>query len=291
VGKGARVLLTLTVVLAAALGPGSRPAAAARKPDPLAAARQFYNLAQYDEAIEAAGEAASRPSMVAPAHLIMGRSRLERYRKTGVAGDLEGARADLRAVDPSLLDVRQRLELQLGFGELLYFEERFGVAAELLAPLIEQSGPQAPGERARALDWWASAVDHQAQALPPSDRAPVYARVIARMEEELRRDPASDAAGYWIAAAARASGDLDRAWSAAMASWVRASLGRDRGVGLRADLDKLVTEGIIPDRAGKAPQRDRRQVQAALTAEWEAFKKNWESGTGPSGHFAQEQAR
>ena len=273
--KVARVVLTLTVVLAAALGPGARRAGAAGKPDPLAAARQFYNAGQYDQAIEAARQATARPAAVAEARLIMGRSRLERYRKTAVARDLEDARADLRAVDPSLLDARARLELQVGLGELLYFEERFGAAAELLAPVIEQTASQAPGERARALDWWATAIDRQAQALPASDRAPVYARLMSRMEEELRRDPASAPAGYWVAAAARASGDVDRAWSAAMAGWVRASFARDRGIALRADLDKLVTEGIIPDRAAKAPARERRQVTTALIAEWDSFKKSW----------------
>jgi hypothetical protein len=95
------------------------------------------------------------------------------------------------------------------------------------------------------------------------------------MEDELRHDLSSPAADYWIAAGARASGDLDRAWSAAIAGWLRASLARDRGLSLRTDLDKLVLEGIIPDRAAKAAARDRRQVTASLTAEWEDFKKNW----------------
>ena len=273
--KVPRALVVLTVVLAAALGPQVRHAEAARKPDPLLAARQFYNLAQYDQAIEAARQAALRPGAAASARLIMGRSRLERYRKGTVPRDLEDARGDFRAVDPSLLDGRERLELQVGLGELLYFEERFGAAAELLAPVIEQTASQAPDARARALDWWATAVDRQAQALPVSDRAPVYMRLVSRMEDELRRDPASAAAGYWIAAAARAAGDLDRAWSAAMAGWVRATFARDRGLSLRTDLDKLVTEGIIPDRAAKAAAPQRRQVTAALTTEWESFKKNW----------------
>jgi hypothetical protein len=99
--------------------------------------------------------------------------------------------------------------------------------------------------------------------------------VITKMEEELRQDPASAPAGYWIAAASRAAGDLDRAWSAAMGGWVRATLARDRGVALRTDLDKLVIEGIIPDRAARMPARDRRQAAATLTAEWDAFKKIW----------------
>lgn len=266
----ARMLLVLLVALVAA-----EPVAAARKPDPLAAARQFYNLAQYDQAIEAARQAAGRPGLAASARLIMGRSRLERYRTTSVAGDLDDARDDLRAVEPGALDARERIELQVGLGELLYFEDRFGAAAELLGPIVQQSPSLAPDARARAIDWWATALDRQAQALPAGERGPIYARLIARMEEELRHDPASAPAGYWIAAASRGSGDLDRAWAAAIAGWLRGTLAADRGASLRGDLDKLMMEGIIPDRAAKTPGRDRRQAAAAFTAEWEAFKKIW----------------
>ncbi len=267
----------LAVLLAVlALGVGARSAgAAARKPDALAAARQFYNLAQYDKAIEAARDAASRPGLMSSARLIMGRSRLERFRVAAVARDLDDARADLRAVDPGVLDARERIELQVGLAELLYFEDRFGAASELLGPVVEQTPSLAPEARARAVDWWASALDRQAQTLPAAERGPLYARLIARMEEELRREPGSAVAGYWLAAAARAAGDLDRAWSAAMAGWIRATLARDRGLALRSDLDKLVIEGLIPDRAAKSPARDRRQAAAGFAAEWEAFKKVW----------------
>jgi hypothetical protein len=160
-------------------------------------------------------------------------------------------------------------------GELLYLEDRFGPAAELLEPVVEASATLAPDAHGRALDWWATALDRQAQTLPASDRPAVYARIIARMEQELRRDAASAPATYWLAASARAAGDLDRAWAAALAGWVRAALGRDRGVALRADLDKLVTLAIIPDRAAKQPSRDRRQAVTSMTTEWENFKKLW----------------
>jgi hypothetical protein len=267
--------VAVLMVVVSALAAGARGAEAARKPDPLAAARRFYNLAQYDQAIDAARDAASRPATMSAARLILGRSRLERYRQTQTPRDLDDARADLRAVDPAAIDPRERIELQVGLGELLFFEERFGAAAELLAPIVDQAPSLAPEARARALDWWATALDRQALTLPPAERGAIHGRVIAKMEEELRRDPASAPAGYWIAATARASGDLDRAWSAAMAGWVRATLARDRGVALRADLDKLVTEGIIPDRAAKTPARDRRQASATLAAEWDNFKKVW----------------
>jgi hypothetical protein len=250
-------------------------AAAAPKPDLLTVARQFYNQALYDQALAAAKQAAAIPTMVSSARLIMGRARLERFRQSPVEGELEDARADFRTVDPRALDPRERIELQVGLGELLYLEERFGPAAELLDPIVDASAALAPEAHERALDWWATALDRQAQSLPAAERALLYPRIIQRMEAELRRDPASSPASYWLAASVRASGDLDRAWAAASAGWIRAALARDRGAALRADLDKLMTQAIIPDRAAKSPPRERRQAAAAMAADWEAFKKIW----------------
>jgi tetratricopeptide (TPR) repeat protein len=251
------------------------PAIAAARPDLLTDARRFYNQGQYDRALESAAQAASTPAMASSARLVMGRARLERFRQAGLQPELEEARADLRAVDPRALDPRERIELQVGLGELLYLEERFGAAAELLDPVVDASTTLAPDAHERALDWWATALDRQAQALPAAERALVYPRITERMEQELRRDPASVPASYWLAASARAAGDLERAWAAASAGWIRAALGRDRGVALRADLDRLVTQALIPDRAAKAPVRERRQAASTMAAEWEAFKRIW----------------
>ena len=266
---GAAIRAAALVLMAAtALG-------AAPKPDFLTTARRLYNERHYDQALAAAKQAANTPATASSARLIMGRARLERYRLAASVPELEEARADFRAVDPRALDARERIELQLGLGELLYLEDRFGPAAEVLDPVVESSAALAPEAHERALDWWATALDRQAQSLPAADRAPGYARIIGRMEQELRRDPASAPASYWLAASARAAGDLDRAWAAASAGWVRAALNRDRGVALRADLDKLVTQAIIPDRAAKLPARDRRQAVTSMTAEWENFRKLW----------------
>jgi hypothetical protein len=249
--------------------------AAAAKPDLLTSARVFYNQGHYDQALDAAKLAAAAPGTASSARLIMGRARLERFRKAADAGELDDARSDLRAVDPRALDSRERIELQVGLGELLYLEERFGPAAELLDPVVDWSATLAPDAHDRALDWWATALDRQAQSQPPGDRALVYPRIIERMEQELRHDPGSAPATYWLAASARAAGDLDRAWSAASAGWIRAALGRDRGDALRADLDQLMTQAIIPDKAARVQARDRQQTAAALAADWEAFKKMW----------------
>ena len=265
----------MLAVLLAALAAGAPSAEAARKPDPLLAARQFYNAGQFDRAIAAAAEAVAVPSVASSAHLVIGRSRLERFRKTADAHDLADARTDLRAVDPRALDARERIELQIGFALLLFFDERFGAAAELLTPVLDVSSTLAPDAHERALEWWATALDRQAQAMDAGDRAPVYTRVIDRMEAEQRRDVMSRAACYWLAAAARGSGDVDRAWATAQACWVRAALAPDRGAGLRDDLDKLVNLAIIPEKAARAAPRERRQATAALTMEWESFKKNW----------------
>jgi hypothetical protein len=249
--------------------------AAARGPDQLTLARRFYNQGQFEQAFEAARQAAANPATVSSARLIMGRARLERYRASPAPAELDSARADLRAVDPRAVDPRERLELQVGLAELLYFEDRFGAAAELLDPVIEASASVAPEAHERALDWWATALDRQAQAGSPADRGLVHGRIADRMEVELRRDPASIPASYWLAASERAAGDLDRAWSAASAGWIRASLARTRGDALRADLDKLVTQGIIPERAARLPARERRQAIASMTSDWESFKTVW----------------
>ena len=67
-----------------------------------------------------------------------------------------------------------------------------------------------------------------------------------------------------------------------IAGWLRAMLADDRGAALRADLDRLVTKAIIPERAAKAAARsdllariDPKEAQGVMTAEWEAFKKAW----------------
>ena len=95
------------------------------------------------------------------------------------------------------------------------------------------------------------------------------------MAAEISQDAGSIAAGYWLSAAARGSGDPDRALSEATAAWVRAALARDGGVALRADLDRLVVQGILPDRAARLTVRDHPQALAGMVGEWEAFKSSW----------------
>jgi len=243
--------------------------------DALSDARRLYNQGQYDAAEQAARDAARFPATVDGARVVLGRIQLERYRRTPAAADLSGAIATLRDVNVGRLDARERIELAIGLAEGLYLEDRFGAAAALFESVLEESDTLGAEAHERVLDWWASAIDRSAQLRPSSERSEIYGRVLARMAEELSRDPGSTPAGYWIAAAARGAGDAERALNEATAAWVRAVLARDGGVVLRNDLDRLVVQGILPDRANRLPIRDHTQALAGMVAEWEAFKTGW----------------
>lgn len=240
-------------------------------------ARRLYNLGRYEAAIEAVTPALLDPASRHSALVVLGRARLERFRQTAEPTDLAGAREALREVDASRLDARDRLELLVGLGEALYLDDLFMPAADLLETAVSEAPTLDPSARDQILDWWATALDRQAQIRPVPERGPLYDRIVTRMTAELTRDPGTGAAAYWIAVAARAKGDVDRAWDLARAGWVRAQLTPDRGAALRPDLDRLVREAIIPERARRihAAGGDVEQATAGMVAEWEGFVGKW----------------
>jgi hypothetical protein len=261
------------LVVAALLLTIARPLVAA---DPLAEARRLYNLGQYETAERLAREAAAIPARADAARVVLGRIQLERYRQSSNPKDLNLARESLRSVDTAPLDAAERVELTIGLAEALYFEDKYGAAAQLFESVRQRSALLGTPAHERVLDWWATSVDSMAKTRQPDERPAIYARVLDRMTEEIAEYPGSAAAGYWLAAAARAAGDVDRAWHAAIAGWLRAPLAEDRGAALRADLDRLVMQAIIPERAAKqAGKGDPKDAQAAMIAEWDAFKKAW----------------
>ncbi|HEX5473752.1 MAG TPA: hypothetical protein VFX12_03735 [Vicinamibacterales bacterium] len=260
----------LAAVVAAAAAPAFADAT-----DQLASARRLYNQGRYDDALSAAREVVANPALASSARLIVGRARLERFRRNADPADLEAARGALRALDPRALDARERVELTVGLSELLYLDDHFGAAAEMLEPALDATRVLGEAAHDRALDWWATALDREAQTQPPPERVSAYTRILDRMARVLERDPGSEPANYWMAAAARGAGDPDRAWQAAAAGWLRAPLARDRGAALRADLDRLVAQGILPDRAARLSVRDPRQALAGMLNEWQAFKESW----------------
>jgi hypothetical protein len=244
--------------------------------DALSEARRLYNQGLYDAAERAARDAMHTPAAANGARVVLARIQLERYRRSSTPAELTDAVASLRAIDAGLLDPRERIELTIGLAEALYLEDRFGAAAPLFQSVLDSSATLGPVAHERVLDWWATSLDRQAQSQTrPAERGVIYERIETRMTAELSRDAGSIPAGFWIVAAARSAGDLDRALNEATAGWLRARLGRDRGTALRADLDRLVVQGILPDRAARLPVRDRAQALAGMIGEWEAFKAKW----------------
>jgi hypothetical protein len=238
--------------------------------DPLLRARLLYNQRQFQAAVSAADQARLTPARADAADLVAARAYLELFRQSAIAADLTGARDRLRRIDPLRFAPRERAEYIVGLGETLFFDGAFGAAATVFDSVL-QSGEGLTGEaRERVLDWWASAVDRDARPRSDIERQGVYQRIRTRMDEEIATHPGSGAAAYWLAAAARAQGDLQAAWDAAQAGWVRAPLTSDRGEALRADLDRLVLRAIVPDRAKVTAQS-----QETLRAEWERFKERW----------------
>jgi hypothetical protein len=239
----------------------------------LAHARQLYNERRYDQAITEAYKVLGVPTLASSARLVVGRAHLELFRQTSNAAELVAGRDVLKEVRPEMLSAGDRLELLLGLGEALYLDNEFAPASEIFASALGPNPGGASDLHATILDWWASALERVAME-DPADEQAVYAQIVSRMQVELEADPASTSAAYWLAAASRGAGDLEHAWDAAKAGWVRALLSPEHAQTLRADLDELVRTAIIPERAGERGS-DREESIAEMTREWEQIKENW----------------
>jgi len=261
------VMLAMAALLVA-------PAANAAEPASLTRARTLYNAADYDGAIAAAALARTQTPASDAAALVEARARLERYRRNVNPDDLMAARDALNTIRASTLAGRDQVDFLVGLGQSLYLTDFFGAAADLFDTALERSAPLPDRDRMLLLDWWATAVDREAQSAPPERRSRLAAQITTRMGDELRRDPGSAPANYWLAVAARAAGDLDAAWDAAVAAWVRATLGPATEQ-LRADIDRLVMQAVIPERARAHRARDQVDLTDAMRAQWELVKQQW----------------
>jgi hypothetical protein len=249
--------------------------AAAAEPPALVKARTLYNGGNFEGAIDAAAVARRQPQFSDAAALVIARSYLERYRQRADPADLTSAREALASVKAGSLAPRDQVGLLVGLGQWLYLAEIYGAAAELFDSALNQSELMAPADRTLLLDWWATALDHEASDRAPDQRGRAFERISSRMEAALREDPGNGPANYWLAAAARGSGDLDRAWAAAIAAWVRSSLEPESAQELRADLDRLVSQALIPERVRQRPAREQEDAAATLRDEWEMVKAQW----------------
>jgi hypothetical protein len=261
--------LVLVMLLLAAV-----PAAAA-EPPALVKARTLYNAGDYDGAILAASEV-QVADWTDAARLVIARSHLERYRRSTQAADLAAGGVALAEVRASSLLPRDHVDLLIGLGQHLYFSSEFGAAANLFDSALAEGFLLNRQDRLLLLDWWANAVDRSAQTRPPDRRAPAFVRVVERMEDEIRRDSTNQVAGYWLAVGYRGSGDIERAWDAAVAAWVRSHLAEDGREAVRDDLERLVTQGIIPERARL--QKDSTDASRTMRDQWETIKRPWTQG-------------
>ena len=249
--------------------------------DPLLKARQLYNEHRYDEAIEAATEARKVQALANAAAVVFARASLERYRQTRVAEDLAAAREALKEVNHAALSPRDRIELLVGLGESLYLDGCldgcYTAAAEMFELALDRAVDADLAARALIFEWWAASLDRQAQMGPPTDRKPLYERILRRSEEELAKNELSATATYWLAAASRGMEDYERAWGAAIAGWIRARYMGPPGAELRADLERLVSQVLMPERARRmAPEGDARPALATLQSQWDELKKKYE---------------
>lgn len=261
------------IVLAFVLSAGL--AAAAEHPA-LAKARVLYNAGDYDGAIGAAGMARNDPASADAAALVIARARLERYRlQSSDPVDLDAAREALAAVRLEALMPRDRIDHLVGLGQALYLENAYGAAAELFGGALTRADLLPYRDRSLLLEWWATALDREAQLLPAERRGALMAPVLDRMARELEADPGHAAANYWLAVAARASGDTERAWHAAVAAWVRAPLRRETADKLRQDIDRFVTTVLVSERARSRPSREQQMAVAELRSEWDQIKEDW----------------
>lgn len=268
--------LVLMAALVAAMGQTRAPDAQ------LAQARRLYNEQRYDEAIKLAEEARRLPATAGPASIVFARAHLEQYRAGSEVATLEAARGALASLEVAALAPRDQVEFTIALGQLLYlddqftFDDRYGAAAEQFEVALGGAGLLDADSRDRLFDWWALSLDRQAQLGPESERRPAYERIVGRAERELARDAGALSASYWLAAGARGVNDLPRAWGAAVAAWVRAASLGARGAALREDLDRLVVQVILPERAMQmAAGDDPRPTLESLQAQWKTIKERW----------------
>jgi hypothetical protein len=248
--------------------------AAAQRAD-LAKARELYNQRQFDGAIEAAAVAQKAMVTADAATVVLARAHLERYRERANPEDLSAARVALGTIRVSNLDTRDHVDFLMALGEALFFEDDYGAAATLFESGIDHAIAQGTETGEAMLEWWGSAVERYADGLERDARVNGFKRLRERMARELSRNPGSAAAAYFLVVATRGCDEPVEAWDAAIAGWVRARLAGARSATLRADLDKLVLEGIIPDRVRATPAERREQTELDLRGEWTLVKERW----------------
>lgn len=250
--------------------------------DRLAEARRLYNERRYDEAAKLAGEARAVRELAPEATVVYARALLERYRETSDRAAMDEARQALKLVEIAALRRRDAVEFMIALGQALYLDDQFSLgdrysaAAAQFELALAWADVLDAASRDLLFEWWALSLDQQAQQGPEAGRRSIYARILERAEQEVAAAMTSASAAYWLAAAARGVDDLPRALGAATAAWMRAGSMGAPGAKLRADLDRLMLDVLLPERARQlAPNLDPKPALLLLQTQWEDFKKQW----------------
>ena len=247
---------------------------AARAQD-LTRAHQLYNEGRYAEAIEAATQAQAVPAARHAAGVVLARAHLERFRDVGDPTDLVAARAALSAVQVAGLPARVRVDYLFGLGQALFFDNSTGAAAELFASATADAWAVDAALGEAMTDWWGSAVERELDGQPSDVRRERFRLLADRMRHELAQHATAAAPAYWVAVALRGAGEPERAWDAAVAGWVRAPMTGLAAASLRADLDRLVLDAIIPDLATTRPAAEVAAATSQWRAEWTLVRQRW----------------
>jgi hypothetical protein len=225
-----------------------------------------------------------KPAASTSATLIAARARLERFRHTKDPQDLTAARNDLVSIDPRKLGPQEAIEWQIGIGTALFLDDQPGPASEMFTSVIESArGRLTQPEFEKLLEWWAATLWRVADALSGPARKDAYLAMQSAVRDELDRNPLSCPATYWAVVARRGVGDLDGAWNAAVAGWIRAG-GQPESTNFRVDLDRFVTQTLIPERA--QARTGQRLDSSATTTEIATLKEEWRALTSRWGDQA-----
>ena len=188
----------------------------------------------------------------------------------------------LVSLNPRVLAPQEVIEWQIGIGTALFLDNQPGPAAEMFATVLPMARERlSPAELDKLVEWWASTVARVAESQTGAARRDAYTAMLSAVRDELERNPLSWPASYWLVVAARGAGNLDNSWNAAVTGWIRAG-SQLQGEQLRGDLDRFVTQTLIPERAqARTGQRlDARLAEteiAALTEQWRALTDHWRS--------------
>src|SRR5205085_5107436 len=131
----------------------------------------------------------------------------------------------------------EAIEWQIGVGTALFLEGQLGPASEIFVTLLPSARARLSTEEfQKLLDWMGTAMSRLAESLTGDARKRAYEQLHDDARHELERNPFSPPATYWTVVSLRGMGDLDGAWNAAVAGWVRMS-GHPEGRQFQSDLD------------------------------------------------------